>query len=158
MTTITDKDVLGKALGRVVTGVYILTTASPEAQCGMIGSWVMQAGFEPPRLTVAISPDREFLKQLEQTRRCVINVLSESNSALMGRFAKFKADQFEGLEADVTDHGVVIRDAVAYLSAELVDLWPAGDHHVALLEVKAGEVLNADLSPWAHLRKNGFSY
>lgn len=158
MTTLTDKEVLGKALGRVVTGVYVLTAVTDECPIGMIGSWVMQAGFEPPMVTVAIAPDREFLKRMQQTGRCVINVLSESNSALMGRFAKFKPDQFDGLESDTNLHGVVIRDAVAYLSCEVREVWPAGDHHVALLEIKEGDLLNSDLQPWAHLRKNGFSY
>lgn len=158
MTMTMDKEVLAKALGRVVTGVYVLTTASGEEQVGMIGSWVMQAGFEPPMLTVAVAPEREFMKVLQKSGRCVVNVLSESNSGLMGRFAKFKPDQFEGLDAYTNQHGLVIREAVSYLAAEVTQIVPAGDHSIVLLEVKEGELLNADLTPWSHLRKNGFSY
>ncbi|MEZ4575617.1 MAG: hypothetical protein R2857_11990 [Vampirovibrionales bacterium] len=48
-------ETFAKALGRVASGIYIISTGRvPDAQ-GMLTSWVMQAGFEPPQLTIAVA-------------------------------------------------------------------------------------------------------
>jgi hypothetical protein len=46
------------ALGRVPSGIFILTTGYEGRATGMLASWVQQAGFEPPMVTVAVRRDR----------------------------------------------------------------------------------------------------
>ena len=158
MTTLTAKEILGKALGKVASGIYILTTGTGENKTGMLASWVVQAGFEPPMVTVAVGKDRDILKTLGDNPRFVLNVLSESNSNLMGRFSKYKPEQFDGLEIFESTQGPVLRETVAYLSCEVKHNWTGGDHNILLAEIVEGEILNDDLTPWTHLRKNGFVY
>jgi flavin reductase (DIM6/NTAB) family NADH-FMN oxidoreductase RutF len=158
MTTAMTKETLGKALGRIVSGIYVVTAGSGEQQQGILASWIMQASFEPPRITLCVQQDREILKLLSTNKNFVVNVLSDENSNLMGRFAKYKPDQFDGLDLADHGHGPILNDAVAYLCCEVKEQWTAGDHDVILAEVVEGEILNPDLHPWTHLRKNGFSY
>lgn len=124
----------------------------------MLASWVMQAGFNPPAVTIGMQRDREILKTIGERQKLVINVLSDSNSNLMGRFAKFRPDPFGGLDIRENGHGVILLDAVAFLSCELRAQWEGGDHIILYGEVIDGEILNPDLQPWCHLRKNGFVY
>ena len=53
---------LAKALGRIPTGLYIVTSkdnAGDNSEAlGFVGSFVMQPGFEPPTVCVAIGKDR----------------------------------------------------------------------------------------------------
>jgi flavin reductase (DIM6/NTAB) family NADH-FMN oxidoreductase RutF len=158
MTTITAKEALGKALGRIASGIYVVTTGNGSEKMGMLASWIMQASFEPPQVTLVVQADREMLKALESNRKFVINVLSDENANLMGRFAKYRPEQFDDLPLTEESHGVILNDTVAYICCELKAQWPAGDHIILLGEAVEGEIQNPDLHPQTHLRKNGFSY
>ncbi len=159
MEAVSLKETLGKAIGKIASGLYVVTTGSGEQKQGFLASWIMQASFEPPMLTVAVQKDRDILKLIEENKRFVVNVLSDSNSNLMGKFAKYSPEQFQDVPAYENDHGVVLKDTVAFMACDLVRVWSEGGDHVLLVgQIVDGEVMNADLQPWTHLRKNGFSY
>ena len=47
---------IGAVLGRVPSGVFILTASDGQGkETGMLASWVQQAGFDPPCDTVAVN-------------------------------------------------------------------------------------------------------
>lgn len=151
-------ETFSKALGRIASGIYIITTGSmPQAQ-GMLTSWVMQAGFEPPQLTIAIGRDRSILPRLGPDRRLVVNILGEQSNELMKPFVKTNPHAFEGLNVTQTPCGVVLLDAVAYLNCEVKDQWVLGDHVVLQCLILEGQMLREDVQPWVHVRKNGFNY
>ena len=158
MTILTAKDSLGKAIGRISSGIYIVTTGARDQKQGMLASWIMQASFEPPAITVAVQQDREIIGKIEANRKFVVNILSEGNTNITGRFAQYRADQFDDLNAYENEYGTILKDTVAYLSCELADKWKGGDHFILLGNIVEGEVINGDLDPWTHLRKSGFVY
>ncbi|MBC8108463.1 MAG: hypothetical protein H7Z14_17895, partial [Anaerolineae bacterium] len=41
---------IGKALGRIPSGVFVLTAAHAGERMAMLASWVQQAAFEPPAI------------------------------------------------------------------------------------------------------------
>lgn len=45
-------------MGRVVGSLSIVTAKDDEAESAMLASWLSQASFEPPGLTVAVKKDR----------------------------------------------------------------------------------------------------
>ena len=62
---------LDKALGRLSGGLYVVTARQGQGETArggaMVASWVSQASFEPPGLTVAVAKDRaiEALLQVD---------------------------------------------------------------------------------------------
>ena len=53
------KDKLAPLLGRIPSGVFILVAGNDTGQqTGMLASWVQQASFEPPQVTVAVNKSR----------------------------------------------------------------------------------------------------
>ena len=52
---------LAQALGRIPTGLYVVTTLHEGRPLGFVGSFLMQVGFVPPVLSVAIASGREHL-------------------------------------------------------------------------------------------------
>ena len=70
---------LDKALGRVSGGLYVVTASqgSGESQrrSAMVASWVSQASFSPPGLTVAVAKDRAIEALMQVGDRFVLNVL-----------------------------------------------------------------------------------
>ena len=44
---------IASVLGRLPSGLFILTARRGADETGMLASWIMQAGFDPPMITVA---------------------------------------------------------------------------------------------------------
>ncbi len=156
---------LAQVLGRIPSGVFVLTCGDGNGHTtGMLASWVQQAAFEPPMISVVVKNSRYVNDWLAQTGRAVVNVLSESQKQLLGHFGRgFEPDQpaFEGLETTAGETGLpILSDSLGYLEGEVTESVAAGDHRVYLLTITAagsGSRL-ADETPMIHIRKNGFNY
>ncbi len=156
-----DSASLAAALGRVPSGLFVLTARHGTAETGMLVSWVQQCGFDPPQVSVAMNTSRDVLAWLTDGATFVLNVVPEGNKALVAHFGKgFALDEpaFEGL--DVTRDGdtpPVLRAAHASLVCRVAARVAAGDHTLVVGRVTAGAVLN-DGKPTVHIRKNGLRY
>ncbi len=155
-------DSTANALGRVASGLYIVTTGTGGEATGFLGSWVMQAGFEPPAVTVAVHRDRAVLSALRETGHFCVSILSPSSMNLLGHFAKgFKPgeDAFEGLDIALAASGVpYLTAAHAHLSCKIIGESEWSDHVVLCGQVVAGDCAGFDEDPAIHIRKNGKSY
>jgi len=153
---------LGQALGRIPSGLYILTVAHEGRSTGMLASWVQQAGFEPPMLTVAVAKPRYIGDWLTGSGRFTLNQLPTGSKSLIRHFGRGfepEAPAFEGLTLlDRPSFAPVLEGAVAYLDVEVAGEFPTGDHRIILGKVVAGEVLATDPEPLVHVRHNGFHY
>src|SRR5258706_383723 len=56
---------LALALGRVPSGLFILTVCDGQRETGMLASWVQQCSFEPPQVSVAVKHGRDLLAVLK---------------------------------------------------------------------------------------------
>jgi flavin reductase (DIM6/NTAB) family NADH-FMN oxidoreductase RutF len=149
------------ALGRVPSGLFVLTLGRGESETAMLASWVQQCSFEPPQLSVAIKCGRDALGQLGPGATFTLNQLGEGQNALVGRFARGTAPgrpAFEGVEVERPDETpAILKDALAYLTCRVVGRHATGDHEVIFAEVVGGRMLG-DGKPWCHVRKNGGNY
>jgi flavin reductase (DIM6/NTAB) family NADH-FMN oxidoreductase RutF len=158
-----SKESLGKALGRMASGVYVVTANDGNVKHGLLATWVSQAGFEPPQITVAVNKHRPIMQDLAQKgARFTVNILSKSNMDVFKAFAapaKEGVDRFEGLKlkSDV-DAGPVFADCIAYLDCEVSHSVELTDHTLVVGTVLSGNSLTPDAEPMVHLRKNGFQY
>lgn len=157
------KAVLGPALAAIPSGCSILTARSGPRLTGMLVSFVQQAAFDPPMVSVAIHKDRWIVGLLAESGRFVLNPVGEDPAPLFRHFGKGFApeqDAFAGLACRDVDGGVVLESAVAWLAARISDRHDAGDHWLYLAEVTDGGAVPArqDARPYVHLRRNGFSY
>jgi flavin reductase (DIM6/NTAB) family NADH-FMN oxidoreductase RutF len=153
-----NKEQIGAAIGRIPSGVFIVTAKRGSDRFGMLGSWVMQAGFEPPTVSVAVHPDREIYAAIEQAGVFSINVLSNENMNLMKAFSKYSPDQFNEVDYQDTEYGIVLKEAVAVIHCRLKGKYEAADHHLLFGEVMDGDYMNHEQAPMIHLRKSGFNY
>lgn len=153
---------LSQALGRVPSGLYILTVRHGERATGLLASWVQQAGFDPPMVTVALQRDRHVADWVESSGRFTLNQLATGSKALMRHFGRGfapDAEAFDGLELrDDAQGGPVLAAALAYLDAEVAGQIVEGDHRIFVARIVAGALLNPDGEPFVHVRANGFHY
>ncbi len=161
--TTTEATAVGAALGRIPSGLFVVTWRDGDCDRGMLASWVMQAGFEPPMLTVAVGHSRDLLAAVRAGRPFVVNVLAESQRSLLGRFGKPDDDPFSGLTIDRTAAGIAaLADAAAWLECRpqpeaVGGALSVGDHVVVVATVTAAGS-GGEKQPLVHLRKNGLRY
>lgn len=157
----TDLDSLAAALGRIPSGLFVVTFAHQNQETGMLASWVQQCSFEPPQITAAIRKDRAVLGWLRPGASFTVNVIPEGGKALVAHFGKgFELDQpaFEGLEVR-RDGGAppVLLAAHAHVVCRVVEKHEVGDHVLVVGCVIAGSVHHPG-HPTVHVRKNGLKY
>ena len=159
---------LDKALGRLTGGLYIVTASQGEGDArrsgAMVASWVAQASFRPPGLSVAVAKDRAIEALMQVGDRFVINVLRQDRyKPLMQHFLKRfppGADRFEGVNVlhGAAEGGPVLTDALAYLSCRVEQRMEGPDHWIIYALVEQGNVADIDGRTAVHHRKTGNHY
>lgn len=149
---------LEKALGRISSGLYIITAQKGDVNGAMLASWVMQASFEPLGLTIAVAKDRAIESLMQVGDRFVLNVLEEGNHLhLMKHFLKRfppGADRFAGIKTQSAENGSpILTDALAYLECEVSTRMEASDHWIVYSTVQNGRVSNPNALTAVHHRK-----
>jgi flavin reductase (DIM6/NTAB) family NADH-FMN oxidoreductase RutF len=166
-----DAEATAAALGRIPSGLFVVTWRARENEAdatdrAMLASWIMQGGFVPPLITIAVGATRDLLAAIDQCTPFVVNVLGESQRSLVGRFGKPAGpgeDPFAGLAVDRSPSGAaVIPDAIAWLECQAVTQaggsgGQMGDHVIILARVLAAGT-GPEQPPLVHVRKNGLRY
>jgi flavin reductase (DIM6/NTAB) family NADH-FMN oxidoreductase RutF len=149
-------------VGRVPSGIFILTVGTGSRATGMLASWVMQAGFEPPMISVAVKLGRYVCDWLTEGQPFVINVVGEGQKELLKHFGKgFEPDEpaFEGLEISHCARGVpILKNALGHLECEPTAHADSGDHRLFLAKVVRGKIMDSDAKPMVHIRNSGARY
>jgi flavorubredoxin/flavin reductase (DIM6/NTAB) family NADH-FMN oxidoreductase RutF len=154
---------LEKALGRISSGLYIITAKKGELTSAMLASWVNQASFQPLGFTVAVAKDRAIESLMQVGDQFVLNILEEGKHlSLMKHFLKrFSpgADRFAGVRTrPATNGSPILADALAYLECEVTSRMEVSDHWIVYCTVQDGKVSDPDGMTAVHHRKVGNYY
>jgi flavin reductase (DIM6/NTAB) family NADH-FMN oxidoreductase RutF len=152
---------LASALGRIPSGLFVLTIARDGVETGMLASWVQQCSFEPPQVSVAIRREREIVALLGEGTAFTLNILEAAQTDMIvhfGRGFSLAQDAFTGLDVRrEPGKGPVLNEALGYLECQVVGRACAGDHDLFFGRVLAGALLDEG-QPMVHIRKNGLHY
>lgn len=156
---------LAQVLGRVPSGVFILAVAGPDGQqTGLLASWVQQASFNPPQVTVAINKSRWFVNWLSPGTAVVLNQVQKGDPVLFRHFGKGfdpHTDAFAGIDSTPGNSGLpVLQAAMAALEGTITGQLEAGDHVICLVTLTSAHAVRnpTEFDPFIHVRKNGLSY
>lgn len=150
------------ALGRMPSGLFVITVRHHDTATGMLASWVQQCSFEPPQLSLAIRRGRYVLDWLATGAIFTVNVLPEGEKRLLAHFGKgFEPDEpaFEGLDVERSaEDGLHLSAALACLDCRVVSQWDTGGDHILVI----GQILDGQIRhegrPTVHIRKSGLHY
>ncbi|HSM82033.1 MAG TPA: diflavin flavoprotein [Nodosilinea sp.] len=154
---------LDRALGRLSTGLYIVTAQKGDVSSAMLASWVIQASFQPLGLAIAVAKDRAIESLLHHGDRIVLNVLEEGNEQrLMKHFLRRfppGSDRFDGVATYVAQNGaLILAESLAYLECTVTHRLEAGDHWIIYCTSEAGRVAKPDGVTAIHHRKASNHY
>ncbi|HCU25678.1 MAG TPA: flavin reductase family protein [Deltaproteobacteria bacterium] len=155
------KEKIGHALGRIASGVAVLTTQDGEISGAMLASWFQQASFEPPLLSFAVKRGRPMAELIGHSKKVALNILHTGQKDMIAHFGKgFEPgqDPFAGIQTERHLLGVpVLKNSLCFLEGELRQQYEVGDHQLFIVEVvNAGS--EEEGQPMVHIRRNGFNY
>lgn len=154
---------LDKAIGRISGGLYIITAKKGGLSSAMLASWVTQASFDPPGITISVAKDRAIESLMQVGDTFVLNILEEGKyQPLMKHFLKRfppGADRFEGIKTQTAENGSpILTEALAYLECEVISRMECSDHWVVYSKITSGRVSDLDGLTAVHHRKVGNYY
>jgi flavorubredoxin/flavin reductase (DIM6/NTAB) family NADH-FMN oxidoreductase RutF len=152
-----------QAVGRIIGSLCVVTAKQGDVSSAMLASWVSQASFNPPGLTIAVAKDRALESLMHSGSGFVLNVLKEGNHlGMMKHFLKpFSPgeDRFAGVETEEAENGSpALTDALAYVECSVNSRMECGDHWLVYATVDNGKVLNNEGVTAVHYRKTGTHY
>jgi flavin reductase (DIM6/NTAB) family NADH-FMN oxidoreductase RutF len=149
------------ALGRIVSGMFVITARRGEAETGMLASWVQQCSFDPPQISVALKKGREIANWLPEGAAFIVNILDDTETDMIIHFGRGFSDQepaFADVEIERVDGSPpILKDALAYLDCRVAGRHTTGDHELVIGRVVAGRLLDEG-HPMVHVRKSGGHY
>ena len=152
---------LSASLGRVPSGLFVLTARRGQSETGMLTSWVQQCAFDPPALSVAIKQGRPVIPWLTEESPFTLNILDQTQTDMVAHFGRgFSLGEpaFEEVEIErPPDGALVLAEALAYLQCAVERCFPMGDHQLILARVTGGRLLGEG-QPMVHIRKSGMHY
>ena len=126
-------------LGCFPTGVAVITTRDANGRpVGLTCNSFSSVSLEPPLVLFSLRKASSLVGAFSEAEGFAINILSQSQDALSGRFASSKiADKFEGVAWRAGPLGMpVIDDCLASFECSVHACHEAGDHHIFIGEVK----------------------
>jgi flavin reductase (DIM6/NTAB) family NADH-FMN oxidoreductase RutF len=131
---------------------------------GLLASWIQQASFDPPQVTVGVNKSRYLVNWLKPGTPVTINQIAKGDNTLFRHFAKGfdpDANAFEGLEVEEGSQGLpLLKASMASMEGTVSDHIEAGDHCIYLVTITNAVAHRdvAEFDPFVHVRKNGFGY
>jgi flavin reductase (DIM6/NTAB) family NADH-FMN oxidoreductase RutF len=135
------------AFDRMVSGVYIITSAYRQKPAGCTVVWASRAAFSPPLMAVYMADGFHTIETIEKGKRFCLNVLGESLMELaryFGTASGHTEDKFQDVQYHTgTSGSPVLAQALGYIDCKLERIIPLGDHQLVLGEVVDAAVMNA---------------
>ncbi|MEX2214292.1 MAG: flavin reductase family protein [Phycisphaeraceae bacterium] len=162
MTDKPDLDKAALAMGRVPSGIFILTAMFEERRMGMLASWVQQASFEPLMLSIAIAKGRPIMPLISNSHKFALCQIQKGDKVLMRKFAgkiDVSEDPFLGFElvSQTVNKSPVLAGGLGYFECDLVcHMDYEGDHDIFIGKVVGGNYFGGD--PFVHVRESGLKY
>ena len=159
--TASGSDRTAQAVGRLVNSLCVVAAKRGDVTSGMLASWVSQATFNPPGVTVAVAKDRALESLTYSGDKFVLNILAEGTQLhkhFMKRFDPGE-DRFANLDTQEAENGcLILSGALAYLECTIKNRMECGDHWIVYAVAEQGQVLNSESVTAVHFRKTGSYY
>ncbi len=155
------------ALGRIIGSLCILTARKEIDKeiisSAMVASWISQASFSPPGITIAVAKDRAVETLLHCGDHFALNILaSNRHNKLMRQFLQpFSpgADRFHNVKIDKSPHNQpILPESLAWLEGCVEQRMECGDHWLIYAVLNNGKVLDKDGVTAVHHRRTGANY
>src|SRR5258708_4766693 len=114
---------MAQALGKITSGIFIVTAKKGEEETAMLASWLQQASFQPPTISLSVHKDRPIDQFLSEDSAFVVNILQKDEKSLFKHFATGFAlgkNPYHGIDTkDSTTGSKILSRAMAVLECRV---------------------------------------
>jgi flavorubredoxin/flavin reductase (DIM6/NTAB) family NADH-FMN oxidoreductase RutF len=149
-----------QAVGRILGSLCVVTAQDGNVPLARLVSWVSQATFNPPGITLALPEERGMNYFIHPGAKFVLNILKEGKN-LRRHFLKpvpYGDDPFTAIDTYAANGGTVLLEALAYLECTVQHWIESGDHWLVYAVIEGGKVLDATGVTAVQHRKTGSYY
>jgi flavin reductase (DIM6/NTAB) family NADH-FMN oxidoreductase RutF len=136
----TDK--FRQVLGNFATGITVVTTRGLDGKVyGLTVNSFTSVSLDPLLVLVCFDNRLSSLKHFKDSKKFGVSLLSEKQEHLSRMFALKDSERPDSIYFEGSAAGQpLLREALAFLECETVEVFPGGDHQIFL-----GKVVGADL-------------
>jgi flavin reductase (DIM6/NTAB) family NADH-FMN oxidoreductase RutF len=153
-----------RAIGKIPSGLFILTAGQGPDLSVMLVSFVQQVARDPLVIAVAINRTRPMAALIEKSGGFVLNIIGSGDRTLLKKYARQALTGPESIQSVRTRHlddgGIVLLDACGWIKCryrQRIDF--AADHDLLLGVVEDGGLNDTPHSqPVVHIRHDGSNY
>ncbi|MGW3107584.1 flavin reductase family protein [Streptomyces sp. NPDC001100] len=128
-------------MAHLPAGVSVITTDGIHGPAGMTASAVCSLSLDPPLVLVCVDNNSRTLVRIRDHGTFAVNVLRQDQANLAKDFADRDTDQRKRFAAASCRHeaggSLVLDGALAWLSCQVQDTYPGGDHTILTGRVNA---------------------
>lgn len=149
-----------QAVGRITGSLCVITTAQNNQHQAILTSWVSQATFSPPGITIAVSKEQSNALA-DVGSPFVLNILKEGRNVrrYFMRSLLPGEDRFAEVATHPASNGcLVIEDGLAFLECKVENRMECGDHWLIYASVDNGKVLESTGVTAVQHRKSASHY
>ncbi len=152
---ITQKIARGMRL--IPNGVFVVASSHGGETHGFTATWVSQASYRHPLLTVAVDKGHDTYKLIQQSGKLVFNQLKASQADVAEHFGhRDRPPQSEFFREENGQQVPVLKDCLAAIFGQVVGTLDARDHVVLLVEATDSLVFSQD-APLLYWFERGYA-
>ncbi len=153
-----------RALARVVGSLGVLSlrrgTGEQAIEGALVASWVSQAGFSPPAISLSVGRDQPLAELLQEGDVFALNLLASGRETRLLKSLARPLPPAPGQLADLAPQTgpagqPLLGEALAWLEARVSLRVVCGDHWLLVAEVLAGRVLDPEGTTAVPQRRSG---
>lgn len=133
--TMIDPKLFRTTMGRFATGVTVISTVIAGRVHGMTANAFLSVSLDPPLVLVSLGHQARMRALLSHGERFGISVLGADQAAWSNHFAG-RATEDISISWEWENDVPLLEGAIAHITAEVVDMHPAGDHTLFIGEVE----------------------
>jgi flavin reductase (DIM6/NTAB) family NADH-FMN oxidoreductase RutF len=138
-----NSDQFRQVMGNFATGITVVTARDSNGEPrGLTVNSFTSVSLDPLLVLVCFDKRLSSLKAFEESRRFGVSMLSEHQEEHSRIFAKRESERPASFYFEGKLGLPLLKDALAVMECETVAIYPGGDHHIYLGEVKHAEVLH----------------
>ncbi|QRY64284.1 flavin reductase family protein [Gordonia sp. PDNC005] len=132
-----DPAELRRVFAQFPSGLVVVAALGPDGPAGIVASSFTSVSLDPPLVSVNIARTSTTLPVLSDAEHWGVSVLSHEQHQVADLLRRPASERFDGVDWAATDAGAVqIDGATAGFHTRVHSILPAGDHVIALLEVR----------------------
>lgn len=130
-----------EALNNISYGMYVLTTKYNERNVGCIVNTAVQVTAENPKILVSINKENYTNKAIKETKRFIINILSEeTKKEVIGKFGFFSSKEIDkfGEFNYIEEEGLpkILENMCGYITCKLESVIDCDTHEIFIASVE----------------------